>query len=330
MEANTEIQNQLEDIYKTKENLIFFANPVVILLGVVAVIFIIIVLSFSSSSPETSSQNTTLSPLLNSQNTMLFGSPSSQNMDMGVGVGMGMDVGGITNNQTSGKKGVMNNIFIGLAIIVILVMVVFNAVQYFWGINITTYIHDIFSGDTKINIDVSNVYNEEKQDSASSPIPEIKSRPQVFNVYGNNYSYDEARAVCSAYGASLATYDQVEEAYNNGANWASFGWSDGQMALYPIQKEYYNHLQTIPGHEHDVSRPGINGGYIANPNVKFGANCFGYKPKIDQEEIEIMETIPEYPKTKKDVEFEKQVAIYKSKIDEIVVSPFNTSKWSEF
>jgi hypothetical protein len=25
-------------------------------------------------------------------------------------------------------------------------------------------------------------------------------------------------------------------------------------------------------------RPGINGGYFANPNIKFGANCYGVKP----------------------------------------------------
>ena len=26
--------------------------------------------------------------------------------------------------------------------------------------------------------------------------------------------------------------------------------------------------------------PGINGGYIDNPNIRFGVNCYGYKPKI--------------------------------------------------
>ena len=25
-------------------------------------------------------------------------------------------------------------------------------------------------------------------------------------------------------------------------------------------------------------RPGINGGFIGNPNVRFGANCYGVKP----------------------------------------------------
>jgi hypothetical protein len=40
-------------------------------------------------------------------------------------------------------------------------------------------------------------------------------------------------------------------------------------------------LQKIKGHEHDCGRPGVNGGYIANPLVKFGVNCYGNKRKIN-------------------------------------------------
>ena len=29
------------------------------------------------------------------------------------------------------------------------------------------------------------------------------------------------------------------------------------------------------GHENDCGRPGVNGGYIANTNAKYGVNCFG-------------------------------------------------------
>ena len=31
-------------------------------------------------------------------------------------------------------------------------------------------------------------------------------------------------------------------------------------------------MQKIEGHEHDCGRPGVNGGYIANPNVNFSRN----------------------------------------------------------
>ena len=56
------------------------------------------------------------------------------------------------------------------------------------------------------------------------------------------------------------------------------------MAFYPTQKSTWNKLQKIKGHEHDCGRPGINGGYIDNPNVRFGVNCFGSKPAISAEE----------------------------------------------
>ena len=45
---------------------------------------------------------------------------------------------------------------------------------------------------------------------------------EVFNVSNNAYTYDEAKAVCSIYGAELATYDQIEQAYNNGAECATW------------------------------------------------------------------------------------------------------------
>ena len=51
------------------------------------------------------------------------------------------------------------------------------------------------------------------------------------------------------------------------------------MAYFPTQYDKWKKLQTIKGHENDCGRPGINGGFIDNPNVRFGINCFGYKPK---------------------------------------------------
>ena len=56
--------------------------------------------------------------------------------------------------------------------------------------------------------------------------------------------------------------------------------------LFPTQKKLYDKLQKIPGHENDCGRQGVNGGYIKNPHVKFGVNCYGKKPKktdIDDE-----------------------------------------------
>ena len=39
----------------------------------------------------------------------------------------------------------------------------------------------------------------------------------------NYYDYENAKALCKAYGAELATYDQIEKAYNSGAEWCNYG-----------------------------------------------------------------------------------------------------------
>ena len=151
---------------------------------------------------------------------------------------------------------------------------------------------------------------------------------QVFNIPGNYYGYEDAKLICDAYGSRLASYDEVETAYNSGGEWCNYGWSEGQNALFPTQKATFKGLQKIKGHEHDCGRPGINGGYIANPHVKFGVNCYGKKPPITQEEEELMETASPYPKTQKDYAMDQRVNYWKSKLDEILVSPFNYNSWS--
>jgi hypothetical protein len=48
---------------------------------------------------------------------------------------------------------------------------------------------------------------------------------QVFNVSRNLYTYAEAEPLCKAFGAELATYEQVKDAYNSGADWCNSGWA---------------------------------------------------------------------------------------------------------
>jgi hypothetical protein len=202
-----------------------------------------------------------------------------------------------------------------------LVLILINGIQYFFDIDISTSIKGLFTDRPEVDITVH-------QPEVSDTIPEIKVEPQVFNIPGNNYTYDDAKALCTAYGADLANYNQVEKAYNKGAEWCNFGWSAKQMALYPTQKDTWHALQKKKGHEHDCGRPGINGGFMNNPNFKFGVNCFGYKPVITPDEQQIMDTTPIYPITQEDIEFEKQVDYWESQLPAILVSPFNKDKWS--
>jgi hypothetical protein len=222
--------------------------------------------------------------------------------------------------------------YLGILVVTILIiLILINGFQYFFSINVSAYLKNLFTNKPEIGIVVNTpMDNDENLDEDSTPsIPEIKFRKQVFNVPGNHYSYTDAKAICNAYDADLATYQQVESAYKNGGEWCNYGWSDGQMALFPTQQQTFDNLQKIKGHEHDCGRPGINGGYIANPKVKFGVNCYGYKPKITQDEQELMKIATPYPKTMQEIEFQKKVDYWKNKINDVEVSPFNYDMWSE-
>ena len=230
------------------------------------------------------------------------------------GLGNGDDIG---SNSGSNMMGI-------IIIIILIILIIVNAFQYFFSINVSAYVQGLFTPKTTVDI----VVDQSTYTPQPSPVPEIKFKKQVFNIPGNYYNYNNAKALCQAYGAELATYDQIEHAYNKGAEWCNYGWSANQLALFPTQKQTYNILQQTPGHENDCGRAGINGGYIANPKVKFGVNCYGNKPKITEEEQEIMQTTPPYPQNAKDLAFQKRVDFWKTKVDDILVSPFNNDIWS--
>jgi hypothetical protein len=173
------------------------------------------------------------------------------------------------------------------------------------------------SSNTKSNNDTSG--NDTSGNCANTDPDD-----EVFNIPQNTYTYTEAKDVCSSLDARLATLDEVESAYKNGANWCSYGWSEDQMALFPIQKSVYNELKKTKKHAHDCGRPGVNGGYFPNTSTKFGVNCYGKKPyrsdknKIYQDNINYS---PAYPDISYD-EVEEQVT-------DVLIAPFNKSKWKE-
>jgi len=204
------------------------------------------------------------------------------------------------------------------------ILVIINGLQYFFGIDIVAKLKNLFTGSPEVDITVDT----SRAEAVKAPVPEILIRPQVFNIPGNDYIYPDAKALCSAYGARLATYKEVEEAYKDGGEWCNYGWSDGQMALFPTQQKTFDELQKIEGHENDCGRPGVNGGYIANPKVRFGVNCYGFKPRMTSTEEDLMASEPIYPKTAKDIAMENRVNYWKDRLSKILVSPFNHNTWS--
>jgi hypothetical protein len=208
---------------------------------------------------------------------------------------------------------------------IFIILVIINGLQYFFGVDIVASLKNILTGKPEVDITVDT----SKSDAAKAAVPEIMLRPQVFNIPENTYVYADAKALCTAYGSRLATYKEVEESYNKGGEWCNYGWSDGQMALFPTQQKTFDNLQKIEGHENDCGRPGINGGYMKNPALRFGVNCYGYKPRMTPEEEDLMATSPIYPKTEKDIAMENRVNYWKDKLTEVLVSPFNHDTWSK-
>jgi len=241
-------------------------------------------------------------------------------------LGRGSEDGG----YSSDSSGAMSSVFGMIIIVVLVILIAINAFQYFFSVDVSAYVEKLFQPNPVLDIVVNQNQGQGQSIYPSpQPLPEIKFRKQVFNIPGNYYSYDSAKALCKAYGSELANYSQIEKAYNAGGEWCNYGWSDGQTALFPTQRTTFDTLQEIPGHENDCGRPGINGGYMANPKLKFGVNCYGNKPKITDEEEELLKIAPRFPETQEDILFDKKVNFWKTHIDNILVSPFNPETWSQ-
>lgn len=178
-----------------------------------------------------------------------------------------------------------------------------------------------------LKIDISKLFinkDEKKTDCKTEP-----DGSEVFNISNNLYSYEEAREMCSSFGARLANYDEVEKAYTAGGEWCNYGWSEGQMILYPTQKDTWSVLQKNKKHANDCGRPGINGGYIVNPYVMFGANCYGKKPTasdIDLQRMNVAKTLDTIPTSDEEKALDAKIQQWKN----VRVSSFNKDKWSAY
>jgi hypothetical protein len=178
---------------------------------------------------------------------------------------------------------------------------------------------------------LESLFFPEEAKKADKAAPEPLEKPsgpsvgsEVFHVNQNQFTYDDAPAVCAAYGAKLATLEQIIEAYNKGAEWCGYGWSAGGMALYPTQKSTWDELQQEidPAKRTACGRPGVNGGYF-NPSVKFGVNCFGFKPAGQM-------TFP-VPAPGTDTNaFRDAVNKFKDMVKSFKLSPFSRQEWSGY
>ena len=221
--------------------------------------------------------------------------------------------------MTSESKPFFISLIENIAWIIFLIIIFIDFFKYVLGISLTDVFSKIFNWDIKPL-------------AVTKPLPVVKIQgDEVFNVSNNRYTYDTAKSVCSAYGARLATYDEIESAYNGGAEWCNYGWSEGQMAYFPTQKSTWTELQKTAKHKNDCGRPGVNGGYMANPNIKFGVNCYGKKPKANVEDLARMQAKQNtiVPKTATELALDKKIEYWKQHPELLQVNAFNRKQWNE-
>ena len=197
----------------------------------------------------------------------------------------------------------MKNILILLIVICVIGISIYIYLNYFYNVS---------KPENVLQFD-----NSEKE--------ELTCKPEVFHLRDNIYTYDEANAACSAFNCELADIYQLKNAYKNGANWCSYGWSKDQLALYPTQKSEWDKLQTHPSTTNNCGKPGINGGKFDNKLYKFGANCYGLKPKIKK----ISPNNIEYNKMIDKTHFDNLEESYKIIKDDLNISPFSSNRWFE-
>lgn len=204
-------------------------------------------------------------------------------------------------------------------------LVALNMLKYFFDIDIKASLVDVFSKEPELDIEINKIGNTLLGDAIlpSESTPE----DEVFHISDNVYTYEDAKGICGAFGGRLANYFDIEKAYKKGGEWCSYGWSDDQMVFFPTQKSTYERLKK-QGRQNDCGRPGINGGFIGNPNARFGVNCLGKKPKITPEKQDLLYDIQHAPQTISGVKDQKSLNFWKDNKGDMDVAPFNSNKWN--
>jgi len=265
-------------------------------------------------------------------------SSSTQNASSATGgTGRTGPTGNITESTlTSDIYGVfVGAFFVVLSLIVLFTTSSFIAVLVLWAtialvLAVLVY-YDFVSIDQLFGSEI--VEEKEKKKEVVPATPGTRpNRPlagsvvgsEVFHINDQVFTYDEAPAVCGAYGAELATLEQIMEAYSKGAEWCGYGWSVGGMALYPTQLETWKRLQqeVDPGKRTFCGRPGVNGGYF-DPATKFGVNCFGFKPAG---QFTPPAPVPGVDMTK----YNSMVERFKRMLKTLTLDPYSRNEWSKY
>lgn len=180
-------------------------------------------------------------------------------------------------------------------------------------------------------IDTTKDVVEKEVEKVTKTVKKIIKKKEVYNIDSNNFTYEEAPYVCQALDSKLATYDQIIASHKKGSHWCNYGWSANQMALYPTQKKIWDKLQKGPESSKNVcGKPGVNGGFFENKDLKFGVNCYGFKPKADPAKL----VYHNDGISDEDIHIKRNDLLNKFKKmaedGKLEVRPFSNKKWSKY
>lgn len=149
---------------------------------------------------------------------------------------------------------------------------------------------------------------------------------EVYHIGNQEYTSSEAECKCASYGARLATYPELVEAYNRGLNTCDYGWIENGQAFYTTQKCYWDEMKEKSkktGIPVPCGKPGLHGGNFPQ-DLKFGVTCYGIKPVGTVAEVKEPKCIErgfcERP----------GVAEKIKKMSNDDITPFNPLKWSQY
>ena len=223
-------------------------------------------------------------------------------------------------------------LLLGFMIVAFILFIIFRD-QIMFGLEVAWLkVKGLFSpaSETAVQAPPPEFANPDDSQVQKSAVEKIlPGKKQVFNVATNKYRYSDAEPLCKAFGAELATYDQVKDAWSKGADWCNYGWVKGQAAIYPTQQVTYDKLQAGPEDQRGACGvPGVNGGYFDNPDIRFGVNCYGDRPSENDTDVR-NKMRADGVMSQDGLEYNRKVRDYKAHLTETPVNPFSEQIWSE-
>lgn len=156
--------------------------------------------------------------------------------------------------------------------------------------------------------------------ASASDQPLSHKKEEVFLVKSNIFNKDESNKVCKAlFNSRVATREELNADYNNGANWCNYGWTMDGSAYYPLQ----NNSDTPMC----VGSKGLNGGALDGA-PKLGITCYGTKP-TENEYTSLDKIYRDSSIAEADIAMLEKYREMMS-AGKIKVAPFNDKAWSRY